>query len=173
MAARCWACAASWRSPHRATRPRSQCSARSASAIARTASCPTTADPQLALYLLSVTTLIWTLTSIASAESAARRDIGLGLLLVLLGGHAFRWPYHYLLPVLGLLVIADATRRVRDEELAAMPLSAEAPPVADATWASYVAAVVQALRRRIDQAHSLTTRGDGGLSSSGPVKRCQ
>ncbi len=127
---------------------------------------PTNADPQLALYLLSVTTLVWTLASIAAADSAARRELGLGLLLVLLGGYAFRWSHHFLLPLLGLLVIADAGRRVRDEELAAMPITSETPPIADATWASYVAAVVQALRRRVDQAHSLTTRGDGGLSSS-------
>lgn len=124
------------------------------------------ADPRLALYLLAISTLAWTLASCVLAQSPARRRVGLGLALLLLGGYGFRWPHHYLLPILGLLLIVDAVRRVRDEELAAMPLSTETPPVPDTTWSSYVGAVSQGLKRTLGDVHSLTTRGEGGLMST-------
>ena len=126
----------------------------------------TRADPRFALYLLAIVTFVWTLVSCAFAGSAARRGIGAGLALVLLGGYAFRWPHHYLLPLLGVALIADAARRVRDEELAAMPLVSDTPPIADTVWSAYVGAVAQGLRRTLGDVHSLTTRGDGGLASS-------
>ncbi|MDX2092622.1 MAG: hypothetical protein SFX73_32455 [Kofleriaceae bacterium] len=124
------------------------------------------ADRRLALYLLAIATLAWTLVSCAIAASAARRKVGLGLALVLLGGYGFRWPHHYLLPLLGVVLIADASRRVRDEELAAMPLSSDTPPIPDALWSTYIAAVAQGLRRSLTNVHTLTTRGEGGLTSS-------
>ncbi|HEU4728870.1 MAG TPA: hypothetical protein VFT22_13295 [Kofleriaceae bacterium] len=123
-------------------------------------------DPRLAMYLLAVATLAWTLASCARAASPARRSVGGGLALIVLGGYAFRWPHHYLLPLLGLALIADAVRSVRDEELAAMPISSETPPIADAAWSAYVTQVTQGLRRALDNVHSLTTRGEGGLASS-------
>ena len=124
------------------------------------------ADPRLALYLLAIATLAWTLASTVVSPSPARRRIGTGLALLLLGGYGFRWPHHYLLPLLGMMLIVDAVRRVRDEELAAIPISSETPPVADTTWATYIASATQALRDRLGDVHSLTTRGDGGLMSS-------
>jgi hypothetical protein len=123
-------------------------------------------DPRLAVYLLAIATLAWTLTSCATAASEARRSVGAGLTLIVLGGYAFKWPHHYLLPLLGVALIADAARRVRDEELAALPLVAEAPPVADTTWSAYVGHIVAGLKRALTDVHSLTTRGDGGLASS-------
>ncbi len=48
------------------------------------------ADPRLAIYLLAIATLAWTLTSCAIAASSARRAIGAGIALVVLGGYAFR-----------------------------------------------------------------------------------
>ena len=124
------------------------------------------ADPRLALYLLAVATLTWTLVSCAIAGSEARRQIGAGLALVVLGGYAFRWPHHYLLPLLGLALIADAAHRVRDEELAAMPISGDTPPINDAAWSSYITAVKRGLERTLAGVHTLTTRGDQGLTSS-------
>jgi hypothetical protein len=123
-------------------------------------------DRWLAVYLLAVLTFAWTLASCAIAQSEARRGVGIGLVLILLGGYAFKWPHHYLLPLLGVAFIADAARRVRDEELAALPLTVEAPPIGDTIWSTYVGTVAQGLRRALAGVHTLTTRGEGGLASS-------
>ena len=124
------------------------------------------ADPKLALYLLALATLAWTLASCAIAATPARRQIGLGLGFIVLGGYGFRWSSHYLLPLLGLSLIAEAARIVRDEELEAMPITSETPPIADAVWASYLAGVTAGLREVLGEVHSLTTRGEGGLMST-------
>jgi hypothetical protein len=124
------------------------------------------ADPRLALYLLAIATLTWTLASCAFAGSEARRQIGVGIAMIILGGYAFRWPHHYLLPLVGLAMIADAAHRVRDEELAAMPISSDTPPIADAPWTAYIAAVKRGLERSFVGVHTLTTRGEQGLTSS-------
>lgn len=123
-------------------------------------------DRWLAAYLIAIATLAWTLTSTALAPSAARRQIGLGIALVVLGGYAFKWPHHYLLPLAGLWTIAGALRTVREEELAALPITSETPPVGDPAWAAYIALVAQGLRRALGDVHSLTTRGEGGLATS-------
>lgn len=126
----------------------------------------THADPKLALYLLAIATLAWTLASCALAPSEARRTIGAGIAFVVLGGYGFAWTHHYLLPLVGFALIADASRRVREEELADMPLASETPPIADTAWSRYVGAVAAGLREKLADVHTLTTRGDGGLTSS-------
>jgi hypothetical protein len=123
-------------------------------------------DPRLAVYLLAVATLAWTLTSCASAASAARRAVGAGLSLIVLGGYAFKWSHHYLLPLLGLSLISEAARSVRDDELGALPLAGHTPPIADAAWSAYVGQITAGLRRVLGEVHSLTTRGDAGVASS-------
>jgi hypothetical protein len=123
-------------------------------------------DPRLAIYLLAVSTLVWTLTSCAIANTAARRTVGAGLALIVLGGYAFKWPHHYLLPLLGVVLIAEAARTVRDDELAALPIATETPAIADPAWAIYVGQVAQGLRRTLGEVHSLTTRGEAGLAST-------
>jgi hypothetical protein len=123
-------------------------------------------DPRLAMYLLAVATLAWTLASCALAANAARRAVGVGLALIVLGGYGFRWSHHYLLPLLGLALIVDAVRTVRDDELAALPITSDTPPIADAAWSVYLTAVTAGVRRALGDVHSLTSRGEAGLVSS-------
>jgi hypothetical protein len=124
------------------------------------------ADRWLAIYLLGVATFAWTLASCLIAPSPARRTIGAGLALVVLGGYAFKWPHHYLLPLLGVALVAEGSRRVRDEELALLPFSSDTPPIGDTAWGNYIAAIVTGLKRTLGDVHSLTTRGEAGLTSS-------
>ncbi len=124
------------------------------------------ADPRLAIYLLAFATLAWTLASCLLAAAAARRQIGSGIALVVLGGYAFEWPHHYLLPLLGLWMIADGARTVRDEELAGLPITSVAPAVQDGAWAAYIGAAKIALERLIGEVHTVTTRGEGGLTTT-------
>lgn len=123
----------------------------------------TSADPQLTLYLLALATLSWTLASCALAKTAPRRQVALGLGLLLLGGHAFEWPLHYLLLALGLITVADASEPVRAAE---QLVPGAGPPVDDATWGRYLGAVTASLRRRCSSLHSLTTRSSEGGTSS-------
>ena len=125
-------------------------------------------DPRLALYLLALATLAWTLASCAIASAPARRRIGYGIALIALGGYAFRWPQNYLLPLLGLMVVAQACGHVRAEELGGMPVKTITPPIADAAWASYLTALKHPLAALIGGAdvHLLTTRGDDEIQSS-------
>jgi uncharacterized membrane protein len=127
---------------------------------------PVHADQRLALYLLALATLTWTISSCAIAGTQARRTIGAGLALIVLGGYGFAWPQHFLLPLLGIALIVDSARGVREQELEAMPFTSDAPPVADATWSAYISAITRGLRDTVGEAHSLTTRGEGGLVST-------
>ncbi len=124
------------------------------------------ADRKLALYLLAIATLAWTLSACAMAGSAARRLVGMGIAFLVLGGFEFHWPHHYLLPLLGLALIAEAARDVREEEVAAMPFIAEAPPIGDVAWSAFVGTIATGLRRSLSDVHSLTTRAENGITSS-------
>ncbi len=127
---------------------------------------PGQSDPRLALYLLAIATLVWTLASCATSPSEQRRNVGIGLLFIVLGGYGFKYPNHYLLPLLGLALIAEAARSVREEELDRMPIEPVTKPIPDAVWSGYITTVAQSLKRSFDEVHSLTARGDDGMSSS-------
>src|SRR5690606_30313279 len=70
----------------------------------------------LALYLLALSTIAWTLVACVTADAASRRDIGLGIGLVVLGGYGFAWPLQYLVSLVGLMSIGEAAARVAGEE---------------------------------------------------------
>lgn len=123
----------------------------------------TSADPQLTIYLLAMATLSWTITSCALAPKAPRRLVAVGLALLVLGGHAFEWPLHYLLLALGLVTLADVSAPVRAAE---REVPGAGPAVEDATWGRYLGAVSATLRRRCASLHSLTTRSAEGATSS-------
>ncbi|MEO8551936.1 MAG: hypothetical protein ABI678_18295 [Kofleriaceae bacterium] len=124
------------------------------------------ADPRLAIYLLAFATLAWTLASCALAETEARRQIGIGIVFVVLGGYAFAWTHHYVLPLLGIALVADAGRRVRDEELESLPFTSDTPPIQDASWSAYITAAKGALENILGAVHTVTTRGEGGLTTT-------
>jgi hypothetical protein len=52
-------------------------------------------DQKLALYLLAIATLIWTLAACGLAGTQARRTIGAGIALIVLGGYDFEFPHHF------------------------------------------------------------------------------
>ena len=127
---------------------------------------PMQPDPKLALYLLAFATLAWTLTACALARSEGRRSVGAGLALITLGGAQFEHVHQFVLPLLGVSLIADAARRTREQELEAIPIVAKAPPIADGPWSTFIATLAQGAKRALTDVHTLTTRGEGGLSSS-------
>ena len=108
----------------------------------------------------------WTLASCALARRRRRaaRSAPASRSIVL-GGYAFQWPNHYLLPLLGLALIAEARARVRDEELAAHADRAarrrrSPTPRGRATSPRSR----PALERTLADVHTLTTRGEGRTS---------
>jgi len=112
------------------------------------------ADPKLALYLLSLATMLWTVISAATAPAPARRQVGIGLLLIVLGGNGYRWPLNYLLIAVGLTLIAYATTMVREQER----LVEATPSIDDGVWSTYVASLAKALKTHAPTLHVLSTR---------------
>jgi hypothetical protein len=128
-----------------------------------------TGAPQgvVALDLVALATVTWTMVSCFIAESPARREIGLGIALVVVAGYSFAWPVQYMLGAVGLFTIGDAAARVVDEESdRGEALRPRTPPVADAVWQAYVMAVVAALRGGGGKATTLTARTEAGVSTT-------
>jgi hypothetical protein len=119
----------------------------------------------LALYIMALAAVTWTLVSCLSADSGARRLIGTGLGLVLLGGYAFSWPLQYLAGFVGLVVIGGAAARVRIEE--ADTTGVRSQPIDGETWQAYVSKLVAALRERAGDAgqapSAVTVRDEGEI----------
>ncbi len=115
---------------------------------------------QVALYLLALATIGWTLTACFLAESPARRGIGIGVALVAIGGYAFSWPLQYLVGVVGLLVVGAGATAVAAQEHDAEAVAARGPPVSDDVWNGYVAALAEALRSSGSSVSVLTARGE-------------
>jgi hypothetical protein len=113
---------------------------------------------QMALYLLALATIAWTLTACGLSEIESRRDVGVGLGLLVLGGYGFAWPLSFLLGIAGLVTVADAMPRLGPEEGGAGPRT---PPIDDDTWQAYTSAVRAALRDGDHDVSAVTSRGDG------------
>ncbi|MEZ4366378.1 MAG: hypothetical protein R2939_08830 [Kofleriaceae bacterium] len=126
---------------------------------------PDRPDRGLAMYVLAVATLAWTLTSCALADAIPRRRIGAGLALVVLGGGALAWPGALAALLLGLLVIVDEAARVRAAEQLG-PAPPATPTIDDQVWQGYVSKLVASLRERGHQAQALTTRGGDDVITS-------
>lgn len=117
-------------------------------------------DPQRALYILSFATLCWTLVSCMIADAAARRRLGLGLALVVLGGyHEVVWPAYYAVITVGWFTIVDAIPELRPAERVER-ITVATPPVEDRIWQTWVTTLVGGLRGAGHHVHALTARGD-------------
>ncbi len=106
---------------------------------------------QIALYLIALGSITWTLVACFIAPSAARRRIGVGLGLIVAAGYAFDWPLQYLLGLVGFMTISEALREVVAEEHAAHAWATarfRRPSIAADAWQAYVVALVEALRAR-------------------------
>ena len=120
----------------------------------------------MALYLLAIATIGWTLTACSLAESEARREVGMGLGLVVLGGYGFDWPFHFLLGVVGMVVILDAAPRLHDEE-APRAMKPRTPPIEDETWQGWVTQLIAGLRGEAGaDVKAVTVRGDDGSATT-------
>lgn len=123
------------------------------------------AQDQLALYLLALATVVWTIVSCLIADSPARRRIGVGLALLVLLGHGFAWPLAFVAGAMGLVMLGDGALAVRDEE--DVGFVAATPPIDDEAWQGFVGQVVASLRRSSDASVSaVSVRGEGQSSST-------
>lgn len=132
---------------------------------------PGAPDTHIALYVVALGAITWTLVSTLSATTLSRRAIGVGVGLVVLGGYAFAWPFQYLLGVAGLFTISEAAGAVRREEREGESHRARgfrSPPIAGAVWQRYVAALLSGLRdaEPACKPASVTVRGDEDVSST-------
>jgi len=106
---------------------------------------------EMALYLLAIATLAWTIT-------AARSEIALGLGLLFLGGYGFAWPLAFLLGGAGLVVLGDALPRIAEVT--------RTPAIDDATWQEYTTQLTTALRAKGEKVTAVTSRGEEDSQST-------
>ena len=108
---------------------------------------PSAPTEYLAVYLIALGTMTWTITACLTADAMWRREIGVGLGLIVVGGYSFAWPLQYLVGLVGLLGISEAARRVpREERQPQNPApTVHAPPILDSVWQRYVGAAYRAL----------------------------
>jgi hypothetical protein len=116
---------------------------------------------EMALMLLALATLAWTLTSCALSPSEPRREVGLGVGLIAMAGYGFAWPLAFLLGAAGLVAIGDALPRLGAERG-----GPRTPPIDDAAWQAYVAGLTAALRARNEKVTAVTTRRDDDTQST-------
>lgn len=125
----------------------------------------------VALCLLALAAMAWTLTSTLTAPSESRRQVGVGIALIVLGGYAFAWPLQYLLGIVGLFTIVGARAGLESEE--SMRTTPSVPAIEDEVWQKYMESVLRTLRgNSIEQEEGIgkgavvTIAGEGGQSRS-------
>jgi len=121
-------------------------------------------DPQLALYILALGTIAWTLTACATAPTSPRRHLGFALGIVVLAGyHEIVWPAYFAVTAVGVFAIADAIPGLSQAERADLPIVAATPPIDDEIWHTWITTLIAGLRAASNHVHALTARGDGEL----------
>lgn len=113
---------------------------------------------QIALYLIALGSITWTLVACFIAPSPARRRIGVGLGLVAAAGYGFDWPLQYLAGLVGFMTISGAVHEVVAQERArdAGLVRFRTPPIGADAWHAYAVALVDALRARGWQASTVS-----------------
>ena len=102
----------------------------------------------LGLYLVALGTITWTVSACLSAESNARRNIGIGLGLLVVGGYGFAWPLQYLVAAVGLITIARAAIKVQQQEQNQILAGGYVTmPISDQVWHRYIEELRGALVR--------------------------
>lgn len=122
---------------------------------------------EIALYLLALSAITWSVVACLGADAPARRRVGVGIGLVVLSGYAFAWPLQYLAGLAGLLTLGEAAQQVGAQERDAARRQAvrfHAPPVGDETWQGWLRAVAERLAGH--GARVLTVRGEGDVARS-------
>ncbi len=130
---------------------------------------PSAPGSRIALYLLALSAVAWTFVNCVTAPSEQRRNIGIGIALIVGGGYAFSWPLQYLAGLAGVFTIARAANTVRAEERSLLP--ARVPSIDDEVWKNYLANVVERLREVLGEHYEepikvLSIRGDEGQTRS-------
>ncbi|HUH02207.1 MAG TPA: hypothetical protein VML75_09430 [Kofleriaceae bacterium] len=126
----------------------------------------------IALYVVALGAITWTLVSALSAAAPARRRIGLGIALVIAGGYSFAWPFLYLLSAVGLLIIGESARHVATQEDEIGPptpaRSFRPPPIPTPVWQHYVGALLEAVREAHPEARpqTMTVRDGDAVAST-------
>lgn len=126
-----------------------------------------TPQDQLALYLLALATVVWTVVACITADAPGRRRIGVGLALLVLLGHGFGWPLAFVAGAIGLTLLADGALVVASEEPSGFVPAT--PAIDDEAWQGYVGQVVGSLRRLVGadtSVSAVSVRGEGANSST-------
>lgn len=116
----------------------------------------------LVTYAFAVGTVTWTMTACVTADAVARRDIGVGLGLIVVSGFGFAWPIQFLVGMVGLMAIGEAASKVDDEELEviAQLRGFRAPPISSTVWQEYVSEVAGALGTGVSSESPTADRKD-------------
>jgi hypothetical protein len=120
---------------------------------------------RIAVYLFALVTGTWTLMACLTAESEARRRIGVGIGLVFASGYGFQWPVQFVAGLVGLVAIGEGARDVGAEEGEEhAPTRFRAPPIDGETWQCYVQALLESLKASGTEPSpsAVTVRGDDG-----------